>query len=209
MKDLKLEYTGKSTATTYHFATKPRSYGWALASVNDYTGELLVMSDWGHWSNRWSADPHHLGSPTLTHFIARMGDGEHATHYIADKLTSRYENQDKPCRDAYDGDLTKRAVLDDILQRRRDEEMSKSLARQLWDDTIAVVNFDTADTFVTTFYDVRDSTKLSDEPWDFCCRTLTGSFLVLRDKILPEVIAACAKTVGMQTNWNTASVVAP
>jgi hypothetical protein len=185
MQSRVFELTGKSTATTYHFST---SGGWALASVNDHTGELLIMSDWGHWSNRWNATPSALGAPTLTNFIAGMNH----TGYIADKLTSRYENSEKPCRDAYDGELTKQSVLEAIIQRRRDDDcMSKELARQLWDDVNEDIDFETADTFVRSFYDVRNSTKLSDEPWDFCCRTVTNSFLILRDQILPAVIAAC------------------
>ncbi len=80
-----LPLTSTTTATTYSFK-EPDHYGhWAIATVNDRTGELQITSDWGNWAFRWSADPTHLGMPTLTHFIGYRGDA----HYLANKLTTR------------------------------------------------------------------------------------------------------------------------
>lgn len=76
-------------ATTYHLRPDPDEplAGWALATVNDATGELAIQSDWGNWSFRWNID--HLGQPSLTHFIGRR----EGCHYLADKLTSREERE--------------------------------------------------------------------------------------------------------------------
>lgn len=78
-------------ATTYHLSPKTDEAlrGWALATVNDETGELAIQSDWGNWSFRWNTQ--HLGSPSLTHFIAGRFSGNGDCDYLADKLTSREE----------------------------------------------------------------------------------------------------------------------
>lgn len=77
-----LYLVSKQTAgTTYSFRSTER-FGWALCTVNDATGELLITSDWGNWSHRWDPNPACLGAPTLTSFIGTRGDVD----YLARKL---------------------------------------------------------------------------------------------------------------------------
>ncbi len=75
--------SAKAAATTYSFVTEGDGFkSWALCTVNDQTGELLITSDWGSWSHRWHASPEALGAPTLTAFIGDRGDVD----YLARKL---------------------------------------------------------------------------------------------------------------------------
>src|SRR5687768_5158411 len=84
--------TSTSTATTYHFRSDNYP-GWALATVNDDTHELLIQSDWGSWSYRWHAGGMAVGADgrraTLTEFIGCRR--EEYCDYLADKLTSHAE----------------------------------------------------------------------------------------------------------------------
>ena len=84
MKDSKLALTSTTTAaTTYTFHTTGSEFrSWALCTINDPTGELLITSDWGSWSHRWNASPSALGHPTLTDFIGTRADVD----YLARKL---------------------------------------------------------------------------------------------------------------------------
>lgn len=72
----------RASATTYEIWPVERDFGWAICTVNDATGELLITSDWGNWSHQWSPNPKHLGAPSLTAFI---GD-RNAVDYLASKL---------------------------------------------------------------------------------------------------------------------------
>lgn len=84
MKTPKLVLTSANAASiTYSFVTQDEGFkSWALCTVNDQTGELLISSDWGCWSHRWHASPEALGAPTLTAFIGGRGDVD----YLARKL---------------------------------------------------------------------------------------------------------------------------
>lgn len=96
----KMTCTGTVTATTYKLAPtdetrRANGWGWALATINDATGELSIQSDWGSWSYRW----HAAGMPerngrrvTLTEFI---GERE-GHHYLADKLAGRERDEFDP-----------------------------------------------------------------------------------------------------------------
>lgn len=78
----KLTLIATHAATTYSFRAAVGEFSWACCTVNDATGELAITSDWGNWSHRWSANPEHLGAPTLTAFIGDRGDVD----YLARKL---------------------------------------------------------------------------------------------------------------------------
>lgn len=186
----KLALTGRTTATTYHFRPEPRGFGWARCTVNDHTGELLIMSDWGHWSHRWSSDPNHLGHPTLTHFL-----GERAgCDYLANKLTTREQRQ------RFDPGQTiasfrkmlceHRLALRDIIRPR----LTRELARELWDE-IGDIDADDATVFVERFMQIDSYAVIHDEPWEALEYKPTTEYTVLLHGILPALVEACAAEV--------------
>jgi hypothetical protein len=77
-----LTLVSTQTAVTYSFRAAAGEFGWANCTVNDATGELLILSDWGSWTHRWDPRPSCLGAPTLTAFIGMRSD----TDYLARKL---------------------------------------------------------------------------------------------------------------------------
>lgn len=100
MSDPKLQHVATLTgARTYHFKSTESLGGWALCTVHDETGELLIVSDWGNWAYRWNPD--HLGRPSLTHFIAdRRGYDYYRQHEAAAcryKWLAEY-NTSGPCQ---------------------------------------------------------------------------------------------------------------
>lgn len=82
MKHLEL-ISVTTAAKTYSFRTTGEGFkSWALCTINDLTGELVITSDWGSWQHRWNASPEALGHPTLTAFIGERADVD----YLARKL---------------------------------------------------------------------------------------------------------------------------
>ena len=184
-------HTGTSTATTYHLAPAPSEnrhagYGWALATVNDRTGELQITSDWGNWAHRWSANPAHLGSATLSRFLADPSPG--SCSYLADKLTS---GEDKHKRERFSPSKTVAHLRSFVLEKRRDWTLGPVIARQLWNDLGGIEHCEDINDFATQFYDIEAHEQIvSDSLHEYTQHELERGYLILRDAILPCLIAA-------------------
>src|SRR5882757_1894032 len=114
--------SAKAAATTYSFETEGEGFrSWAVCTVNDQTGELLITSDWGSWSYRWHASPEALGAPTLTAFIGNRGEVD----YLARKLQK--EGRDETC---FSAQKTAHA-LNRLLCARRLEDGREQLENRL------------------------------------------------------------------------------
>jgi hypothetical protein len=103
----------RAVATTYSFQTTKEGFrSWALCTVNDRTGELLITSDWGSWSHRWDARPDSLGAPSLTAFIGDRGDVD----YLARKL----QREGRAGR-VFSAPTTARALRERLCERRLED----------------------------------------------------------------------------------------
>lgn len=207
----KLELTATLTAaTTYSFHTAGGGWrSWALCTVNDETGELLITSDWGNWSHRW--DTGSLGSPSLTAFI---GDRD-AVDYIACKLQGRLGGQ------RFSAERSVAAWRRALCERRlevgrreirdlrwgtewthRDLRLTRALAREIWDalgDT-ADEHGGSADLFLEHVYEIRGFTEhVDDTPYESLETEQTPEDRALRDLILPALIDACRMTHATRT----------
>lgn len=202
-----------TTATTYHFRVtdQPGRGGWALATVNDATGELAIQSDWGSWSNRWGTSPQSLGVPTLTHFIGERG----GAHYLADKLTSLEERSFLDA-DATVAEMRKRLCARRLEQGRagcrdrryepterygRDDgkiELSREVARSAYEALSDLSDLDgKPELFIERFYRCYGANWISEEIWhDDVMQYRPGHpYLVLLHGILPALREACAAQV--------------
>ena len=183
------------SATTYSFGGS----GWALCTVNDATGELLITSDWGEWAHRWPTNHRALGAPSLTAFIAAR-DG---VDYLASKLLG-----DRVREFSADGTIKKlrRLLCESRLEAERwwrsDELMrpaprlSKSVAREIWDELDEFSGLDNQSVFTDRMGMYRELIELVDEyPWDYFVTVPTSQYKVLSETILPALIGACRMTV--------------
>jgi len=196
-----------ATATTYSFVY-PKGFGWALCTINDATGELHILSDWGNWSHGWSPNPKHLGQPTLTHFIGIRGD----LFYLADKLTSREERQ------RFDAHETVRSLRKMLAERRLEEGrryqafgdggrpcLLEDNARDIWNDLGELDDVNEPNLFIERYFDTDAKDWITSEPWEHLEHEPTTGYMVLVHSILPALQAACAERIRAQlppSDWS-------
>ncbi len=219
MRNPVLELTSRCTADAYVFhpvkgADGRRDFGWAICTVNDTTGELLVCSDWGNASHRWPASPENLGHPTLTHFI-----GERAgTDYMARKLLGN-------ARDEFSAEKTTARLRERLLEVRRDDAsaygadevgdsggrsrrggwsrrpiLTRALARELW-DALGEIADDLGSgrgEQVAALYFERLPGSIHDhlsDLYESSATEPTNEYRALVGWILPALVKACAAEV--------------
>lgn len=212
-----MKLVGISTATTYRFNCGPDDIGWAFCTVNDATGELNIQSDWGSWAYGWSPSPKHLGSPTLTDFIAARS----SAHYIADKLWGAAGGT------SYGGgvfspDATIKAMRKTLAERRLEQgrkharsytditwerlptwrahegqPLTRAVARELWDalDDLNDRHIP-EELFGERFYQIDNHQWITESVSEHIETETSGKYLVLRDGIIPALIAACKERIG-------------
>ncbi len=207
----KLEHTGTSTAVAYHFRVNKPLGGWAICTVNDRTGELIIVSDWGSWSHRWSADPHHLGCPTLTHFIADRTPTREGGDYLAMKLLGRDDAREWD-REATVTEFRKRLVEmrlergrraasriagpESIFGRESSRSLTRERARELWDLLGELGEAHDEREFIERFMDESDLVRwVDDTPYESTQHKPSHAYEILTKTILPALIVACAAEV--------------
>jgi len=194
----KLSLISTQTAVTYSFRAAPGEFGWACCTVNDATGELLITSDWGNWSHRWSADPRNLGAPTLTAFIGGRGDVD----YLARKLQLEGRAGQR-----FSAEKTAAALRRQLCERRLEDGreqlegrleplpyLTREIARRIWDELGELA--DEVGCSSDLFYERIDRIEgladyVTDEPWNYAMTEQTPEDRALRDVVLPALIEAC------------------
>lgn len=196
-----------SSATTYTFHVEGNDFGWAICTVNDRTGELMIVSDWGNWSYLWGTK--HLGVPTLTEFIgnprrAQTGDYD----YLANKLLGRQD-----CW-VIDADATIDAWRKKLCEKRYAEgheatywgrrpddipvfvghpfALTKYHARELWDELGRLHEYAYDERgFIDAAMRIEGIGYVSEQPWEDVQHRHSNDYRILTETILPALCEAC------------------
>ena len=184
-----LTEANRSTATAYHFRSPPGKTawwgGWAICTVNDATGELLIQSDWteacGH---RWHVD--HLGCPTLTEFLAQDRGGYY--DYLVGKLLPPTR------RDRFSPEATVKEMRRRVVKRRRDGDLDRAVARELWDALGELTGHDDVHEFFAHLCEDTEYGDLFDFGED-AREEPTSEATALTKIILPALVEACRREV--------------
>lgn len=193
--------TGQSRPVTFHFYTTKESekdfrygWGWMIATINDRTGELIISSDWGHWAHRWHVDA--LGSsPWNRHATSSLMEfiGHYATYsdkyrfeYLAGKLSTPEEKRE------FDPEKTVASLRQQIIDLRKDEQLTRSAARELWDELGDLEHERDMREFVDGVYRIdRDLLKpLGFDPCEDLHTSPSTKYEVLVSAVLPAVCEA-------------------
>jgi hypothetical protein len=172
-----LKLTAIMTAKSYSFRGE---HGvWAICTVNDGTGELLILSDWGSWSHRWNIA--HLGKPTLTEFIADVS----GVDYLSDKL--HYGRT----REVFDPEASVAALRARLLERQEvtSREDLSPLDQEAWDE-LAALETEVSREMFSDHLPASTFDRITSEPWEWYVHKEPAASRILRTAILPALIAA-------------------
>lgn len=187
---------------TYSFETEGDNYrSWALCTVNDRTGELLISSDYGNWVHRWDVRPSSLGEPSLTAFIARG-----SVDYLANKL----QREGKGGR-RFSAELTVAAWQRELCRRRLEagrgeagrRPLTKVVAREIFDrlQELADEYGESPDLFLANVYEIRGFTEHVDDcPYESLQTEQTPEDRALRDIVLSALVEACRGTIAPEAS---------
>lgn len=158
----------------------------------------MIRADWGNWAHIWN--PKHLGSPSLTRFIA----DRHSYDYLANKLLGQ--------RSAWvlDADATIAKWRKDLVAARlqagrrfvplvRDarEPLTADLAREIWDALGSL--FDSAhdeQIFIERALQIDGIAWINECLWEATVHCYSREYRLLVDFLLPALAAACAASAG-------------
>lgn len=197
MTERGLVLTRKSMAAAYEFHGGG-TFGWAICTINNSTGELHIQSDWGNWQYRWSTDPRNLGCANLTEFMATRD----AVDYVANKL--QREGKDGRRWSAHGT----AAALRKLLCKRRmkagrdsrgkhwkeTHNLTKGRVRDLWDELGDLAaecgGCDDSNLFYSRYLECALAEYITPEPWEYAVYKQTPEDKALREAILPALFNA-------------------
>lgn len=146
---------------------------WACVQICDATGVFSVQSSYGNWSHRWNIE--HTGHDRFLDFIKA------STKNSVPYLLTKFEYEGKDLEDVLDEDATQSALKQEVLNRRRTQEITKQEARDMWWDVEHIFCYESADRFLHSIYeDSPTRWGAYEEPWEFIVYEESGSHAWLK-----------------------------
>jgi hypothetical protein len=130
VRDLTFKPVALDTARVYRLATE-EGPGWANITIREWPrgGSIDVQSDYGNYAYSWTA----IGPGTLRAFLLSLDFG-----YFMGKAHAGYME--------YDGDASRRALVDEVIAARKQGDLSRADARHAY-DAISLADFGSEESF--------------------------------------------------------------
>lgn len=140
-----------------------------------YLGEIAINSSFGAWAYQWSA----CGMPFRA-FLAQLDNG-----YLMDKLAGAGAYK-------FDGPASMRLAFGKVLKARRQHEIDRDEARELWDSLIDVQDdaMSGLSLFIHLLSGIEDKHGILDEPWYMARQKENPQVAGFLRELWPEFIAA-------------------
>lgn len=139
----------KSSCERYDIRLTNHYGGWAIITIDENGGLFNAHTDYGNYNYSW---PNH-GRESFKHFILELVKDK---HYFMNKIAS--------C-DYYCAEETEEAWKKQIIEDRRDRELSKKEARELWNEIIEFDYHTSCHNIQRECYENETVCKYYCEPW--------------------------------------------
>ena len=138
----------KSTCERYDIKLK-NDFGWAIITIDENGGIFNAQSDFGDYSYRW---PSH-GRKSFKHFIQELvRDKGYFLGKVADG-NHYYQSE------------TGKAWKKEVIRARKEQDLDKEQARELWDEITGFDYFSTSESLQRECYESDIVHKYYPEPW--------------------------------------------
>lgn len=144
MKDYKFTKT-----TCERYDIRWGQYGWAIITIDENGGLFNCQSDYGNYNYSW---PKH-GRKSFKHFILEIARD---WHYLLGKVAKR---------DHFDYESNLKTWKQKIIEKRKDRECTKELARDVWDFLTDIDYSLSVDCLQYEIYGNKAIGELFNEPW--------------------------------------------
>ncbi|OOM17247.1 hypothetical protein CLSAB_19670 [Clostridium saccharobutylicum] len=139
----------KSTCERYDIKLKDTYGGWAIITIDENGGLFNAHTDYGDYNYSW---PNH-GRESFKHFILELVKDK--SYFLGKVANDKY----------YYAENTEKAWKEQIIEDRREGELSEEQARELWDE---ITDFDyhtSCDHLQHQCYESDIVNKYYCEPW--------------------------------------------
>lgn len=137
----------KSTCERYDIRLAD-GWGWAIITIDENGGLFNAQSDYGNYSYSW---PCH-GRKSFKHFIIELSRDK--SYFLGKVAESNYYYQDK----------TEKAWRKEVLRARKEKELNKEEAREVWNEIIEF-DYSCAESLECEVYSNHVISKYYCEPW--------------------------------------------
>jgi len=149
----------------------PKHSGWAKISLDEATGCVGIISDYGNWGYWWT----NHGRESLKHFLTEVDK-----HYAWEKFTSR--------RREYNHSRTIEKMKEEI-QRQLEEEIIDEDHSYNANTHLDFVEFESEDILCQAVYDSPELTSIfGDEPWELLEKDEDPQFIMFFERLWPVFI---------------------
>jgi len=138
----------KSTCERYDIRLVD-DYGWATITIDENGGLFNAQSDYDNYSYSW---PSH-GRKSFKHFILELVSDK--PYFLGKVADDKHYYEEK----------TEKAWKEEVIRARKEGELDKEQARELWDEIIEFDYYLSSESLQHQCYESSIVRKYYDEPW--------------------------------------------
>lgn len=139
----------KSTCERYDIKLKDTYGGWAIITIDENGGLFNAHTDYGNYNYSW---PNH-GRKSFKHFILELVKDK--SYFLGKVADDKYYYEDE----------TEKAWKEEVIRARKEEELNKEEARELWNEIVGFDYYTSRESIERQCYENDIVCKYYEEPW--------------------------------------------
>lgn len=185
-------------AETYQFWFEPFRVHLNM-TIHEKTGYIKIDSCYGQYQYSWPSFKNR-GNVSLKRFLFQRVANKYAFDYVMGKFS--YGRQKE--FEQFKAEETIKEFKNNILERRKSEDINRDEARELWDELDGLEECGSIDSFLSQFLNEENLPKHFCEPWEWCITGYNNHQILMKDIILPKIAEWVRKNIDLDLNCEEA-----